>query len=507
MQTKNTETYDLIVVGGGPGGSTIASFVAMQGHRVLLLERERFPRYQIGESLLPATVHGICQMLGVWDRLEQAGFVRKNGAAFRWGTSSEPWIFAFNQAKMLEDIGANYAYQVERAKFDAILLDNARLKGVEVREQHRVDDLIVEGERVVGVRFTDGEGRRGELRATYVADASGNASALYRHVGQRVFSKFFRNLAMFCYFEGGDRLPPPNQGNILCEAFSEGWLWYIPLNMTNPTLTSVGAVIANEHAERIQSGDQDAIMREFIAQCPRIRGLLANARRVTEGMYGKFRVRKDWSYTNERFWKPGIVLVGDVACFIDPVLSTGVHLTTYSALLAARSINSCLRGHIDEASSFEEFERRYRFEFETFYNYLIAFYDMHQDAESYFWAARKVLSSKEMANEAFVRLVAGGVTAPEIYMQAKRGAGERMQKYADQLQQHASPEDRIDISHSMAKGVQPSEPAAEAPKPAYGGIEDIRRLSWGATSPADGFGALFEGALAPSHDGYHWVRP
>src|SRR6186713_1495143 len=111
--------YDLIVIGGGPGGATAAAFVAMQGHRVLLLERERFPRYQIGESLLPATVHGICRMLGVWDKLAQAGFVRKNGAAFRWGKSSEPWIFAFNQAKMLEDLGANYAYQVERAKFDA----------------------------------------------------------------------------------------------------------------------------------------------------------------------------------------------------------------------------------------------------------------------------------------------------------------------------------------------------------------------------------------------------
>lgn len=508
MQAGNPDSYDLIVIGGGPGGSTVASFVAMQGHRVLLLERERFPRYQIGESLLPATVHGICRMLGVWDELKQAGFVRKNGAAFRWGTSSEPWVFGFNQASMLDEIGANYAYQVERSKFDAILLDNARRKGVEVREQHKVDDLLVEGERVVGVRFTDGDGRQGDVRATYVVDASGSTSALYRHAGKRVFSDFFRNVAMFCYFEGGDRLPPPNEGNILAEAFAEGWLWYIPLNMTNPTLTSVGAVISNEHIERIQGGDHDAIMRELIAQCPQISGLLANARRVTEGEYGQFRVRKDWSYVNERFWKPGLVLVGDAACFVDPVLSSGVHLSTYSALLAARSINTCLREDFDEASAFEEFERRYRLEYETFYNFLVAFYDMHRDAESYFWAARKVLSSEEQANEAFVRLVAGGSTAADLYMQAKRGIGDRLQRFADEFHQYPSIDDRSRIARSMAADLSAFEVAATGPKPLHSAMEEIRNLSWGNDDapPAHGVGALFEDGLALSDDGYHWVR-
>jgi halogenation protein CepH len=132
-------------------------------------------------------------------------------------------------------------------------------------------------------------------------------------------------------------------------------------------------------------------------------------------MYGQFRIRKDYSYTTTRFWRPGIVLVGDAACFIDPVLSTGVHLATYSGLLTARSVNTCLRGGVDEATCFDETERRYRADYNNFYDFLIAFYDMHQDQESYFWRARKVLNTEEQSNEAFVRLVAGGANAPDFF--------------------------------------------------------------------------------------------
>src|SRR6185369_1838104 len=148
--TTMAEAYDLIVLGGGPAGSSLATFVAMQGHRVLLLERESFPRHQIGESLLPATVHGICPLLGVSEQIATAGFPRKRGGTFRWGKNPEPWTFTF--AKRDND-PRGYAYQVERSKFDLILLDNARAKGVDVRERHAVNDLLMEDGRVVGVRF------------------------------------------------------------------------------------------------------------------------------------------------------------------------------------------------------------------------------------------------------------------------------------------------------------------------------------------------------------------
>ena len=125
------QNFDVVVVGGGPGGSTTASFIAMDGHKVLLLEREKFPRHQVGESLLPATINGICVMLGVSEELAQANFTYKLGGTYRWGKHPEPWSFTFGPSSMIPGSQA-FAYQVERMKFDAILLNNARKKGVDV---------------------------------------------------------------------------------------------------------------------------------------------------------------------------------------------------------------------------------------------------------------------------------------------------------------------------------------------------------------------------------------
>jgi len=415
VSTRREEAFDLIVIGGGPAGSTLAAFVAMQGHRVLLLDKDHFPRYQIGESLLPATIHGICVMLGVRDEIEQAGFTRKFGGTFRWGASPLPWTFQFGSSPALPD-GANYAYQVERSKFDEILLNNARRRGVDVREGHSVVGLREDNGRITGVEFVDDQDKRGKAHARFVADASGNRSVTSRHVGAREYSKFFQNVALFCYFRDGKRLPPPDSGNIISAAFPQGWFWYIPLS---PTLTSVGAVIAKEHSKLLRGGHERA-MTHLVKQCPLIEEYLQGATRVTEGVYGQFRVRKDYSYCNTRFWVPGALLLGDAACFVDPVFSSGVHLTTYSDPLAARAINTSLRGSLPEADCFQEFERRYRREYSYFYEFLVGFYDFQQDQESYFWKARSILKTKEKANEAFVRLVAGVAGSGEpIYSNAR----------------------------------------------------------------------------------------
>lgn len=210
---------DVAVVGGGPAGATVATLTAMEGRRVALLEREAFPRYQIGESLLPATVHGICRLLGVAAEIERAGFTRKRGGSFRWGSSPDPWNFLFAASPELSG-PTSFAYQVQRARFDQILLDNARRHGVDVRERCHVLDVIADSERVHGVRYRDGDGAEHELRARYVVDASGNRSVVHKRVGgERRYSEFFRNRALFGYFAGGRRLPEPDAGNILCAAF------------------------------------------------------------------------------------------------------------------------------------------------------------------------------------------------------------------------------------------------------------------------------------------------
>jgi halogenation protein CepH len=394
--------YDLIVVGGGPAGSTAATVVAMRGHRVLLLEKESFPRYQIGESLLPSTVHGLCGLLGVTDDVERAGFILKRGGTFRWGSNPEPWQFSFAMSPRVPEPQST-AFQVERSRFDEILLRNAGRNGVEVRENCAVREVLEEGDRVNGVRYVDASGATHTAHARHIVDASGNTSRIHRTLGGRIHSDFFRNLAVFGYFAGGARLPEPQSGNIFCAAFNAGWIWYIPLR---DNLTSVGVVVSPELRSLVQ-GDPREAWTNLIAACPEVATKLEGVPTATEPPYDEVRVRKDYSYWKEKFWTPGIVLVGDAACFVDPVLSSGVHLATYGALLAARSINSCLDRELSEEDAFAEFESRYRHEYMLFYKFLISFYDMHCDEQSYFWSAKKLTEVDSMETAAFAELVGG----------------------------------------------------------------------------------------------------
>lgn len=421
MRLLDFDDVDVVVAGGGPAGCTVAILVAMRGHRVVLLERERFPRYQIGESLLPSTILGVCGLLGVRERVDAAGFVVKRGGTFRWGAKPEPWTFTFTDALPMDESTA-VAYQVERMKFDQILLDRAREVGVDVRECCTARDVIAGPERVRGIGYTDPAGHERQVRARYVVDASGNTSRIHRQAGgNRMYSDFFRNIALFAYFEGGKRLPPPNSGNVMSVAFASGWFWYIPLSAQ---LTSVGAVVRGELSAKIQ-GDSETALRDLIGECPLISEFLDGARRVTSGVYGEVRARKDYSYSASRFWRPGMVLVGDAACFIDPVLSTGVHLATYSGLLAARSLNSVLAGKISESRAFGEFEARYRREYATFYEFLVSFYDTNVDETSYFWTAKKVTCHPAAELEAFLRLVGGVASGEGALLGASTGCDPR----------------------------------------------------------------------------------
>jgi halogenation protein CepH len=470
----------------------------MQGHRVCLLEKETFPRYQIGESLLPSTIHGICRLLGVADEMAQAGFMRKAGGTFKWGANDTPWTFAFSRSSKIAEING-YSYQVERMKFDQILLDNARSKGAEVRENCSATSVIDDGDgRACGVRYTDASKTRHEAHARYVVDASGNKSRIYQAVGgTRQYSDFFRNLALFGYFEDGKRLPGPSAGNILCEAFDSGWFWYIPLS---PKLTSVGAVVRRDLADKIQ-GDPETMLRNLIEEAPIISDYLSGATRVTTGTYGQLRVRKDYSYHQTKFWRPGLVLVGDAACFIDPVFSSGVHLATYSALLAARSINSALAGVVSEQEAFHEFEMRYRREYGVFYEFLTAFYDMHVDESSYFWKAMKVTNSSHSELAAFVDLV-GGVSSGESALSDAEAVALRFQRGSSDFTESVTADQLIrDEDGNMVPLTKPTivHRALEA------GLEMQKRavmpMEAGVEAP------LFDNGLVPSDDGMFWAKP
>jgi halogenation protein CepH len=492
MSPEGVEDVDVVVVGGGPGGSTLASLVAKQGRSVVLLEKEHFPRYQIGESLLPSTIHGIGRLVGVSDKLAQAGFTLKRGGTFRWGSNPAPWTFSFSISPRMAG-ETSFAYQVERSKFDKILLDNSRRIGVDVREGSAVTDVISDDDRVRGVSYVDPEGKAKKIYARYVVDASGNKSRIYQRIGgPRQYSEFFRSLALFGYFENGKRLPPPNSGNILSAAFDSGWFWYIPLS---DTLTSVGAVVRREMASKVQ-GDPERALQALIDECPMIKDYLSGAKRVTEGKYGQIRVRKDYSYNNTKFWRPGMLLIGDAACFVDPVFSSGVHLATYSALLAARSINSVMAHIIDEQTAFQEFELRYRREYAVFYEFLMSFYDMHVSESSYFWSAKKVTKNTHTELESFVELV-GGMSSGEAAFAEMASVAQR---FKDRSKEFADAVDEVVAGQEQS--MLPLFKSSVVRQAMQESSQVQARAVLGEDAEAET--PLFDSGLVPSSDGVFW---
>lgn len=387
---KNNNTFDLIVIGGGPAGAVLAALTSMAGRRVLLLEKESHPRYQIGESLLPS-IRAIGELLGVEQKLKEADFIVKHGATFSWGREpNELWTMNFGQASTSDELrnpATPYAYNVKRQKLDRILLDAAQQKGADVRERHVVNRILCENDRIVGVEYTDDRGKSNQAFAHYVADASGNRALMGRILGQRLYSRFFRKISVFGYFENAGRLSSPLQGNVFFQTYDRAWMWHIPLN---DHLTSVGVVMPADESGRIQQGAREAL-DYYIVKCPLIKKFLKNATSCREIPYNEVRIRSEYSYSHSCFWMPGGLLIGDAACFVDVLLSSGVHLATYSALLAARSINAILGDGLEEEVCMNEFETRYRLEYALFYQGLIGLYDMNQHSDDYITWLRSLL--------------------------------------------------------------------------------------------------------------------
>jgi FAD-dependent halogenase len=387
---------DVVVIGGGPAGSVAATLLADAGHRVLVLERERFPRYHIGESLLSATLP-ILDAIGATPAIERHGFLRKPGGTFQWGRQREPWSFWFRE----DPGGRPYAFQVVRAEFDQLLLDNARAHGAEVREEHAVSAVETEDERPV-VHARSSSGRTLRLTPGFVIDASGQGAVIGRARGLRRFNDFFKNLAIFAYFAGAERLPGELANHILSAAFADGWFWYIPLH--DGTM-SVGAVVDARRWPDVAQADPEATYRDLIARCPAIADRLTRASLVSP-----IRIIRDYSYDSTRFGGRGFLLAGDAACFIDPVFSTGVHLACLAGFLGARTVDVVLGGRIAEAEALAQYEAAYRGAFERYLRFLYFFYDHNEDPDSYFWTARRILRHAPEAlstREAFVRLISG----------------------------------------------------------------------------------------------------
>jgi halogenation protein CepH len=226
---------------------------------------------------------------------------------------------------------------------------------------------------------------------------------------------------------------------------------------------------------------------------------LRDANRVTSGQYGELRVRKDYSYANTKFWSPGMALVGDSACFVDPIFSPGVHLATYSAMLAARSINSVLAQTIDEDTAFREFEQRYRREFGVYYEFLVAFYDLNANEDSYFWSAKKLTASTSTDLQSFVELV-GGVSSGETALATAEPGTDHYKKRSSEF---AGAVDQLVANNerSMVPIIRSSIVKSAMQE---GAREQVRVLLGEDAAPEV---PLFDGGLIASPDGLSWSVP
>jgi flavin-dependent dehydrogenase len=322
-----TERFDAIVIGGGPSGSTVSTRLAQRGRRVLLLEKERFPRFHIGESLLPCSMP-LFEQLGVLSSLESHGFLPKYAAEFVTadGTTTRRYAFADGLIP-----GAPSAFEVDRAEFDDVLLKHSARSGVDVREEMSVTRFELEPDEVE-VFAKDVSGGITSFRTQILLDATGQSSLLAGRLAMRQMDLGLKNFAVFSHFEGATRHEGPREGDITVVLVPGGWWWVIPLAKGRTSVGQVGP------ATLLDGRKPDAAyFAEQIAKTPYLAERLRSATRVAQ-----VRTISDYSYVSKQLAGDRFVLVGDAGAFIDPVFSTGVYLGMVSAFRAAEAVDSAL---------------------------------------------------------------------------------------------------------------------------------------------------------------------
>jgi flavin-dependent dehydrogenase len=318
---------DVVVIGGGPAGSTVSTLIAQRGVSVELFERDRFPRFHIGESLIPET-YWVLERLNMLPKMRQSHFVKKYSVQFVNAEGKESAPFYFWDNKPHE---CSQTWQVVRSEFDKMMLDNAREHGVTVHEGVRVVDVLFDGEVASGVVIQLEGGARKEVRAKVVVDASGQNGLLMNRFNLRYWDPILNKGAIWAYFKGAYRDSGRDEGAtvVIQTANRKGWFWYIP---QHDDQVSCGVVAPFDYLFKGR-GEREQTFLEEVERCPGVKKRISKATRIT----GHF-ATKDYSYRSKQLAGNGWVLVGDAFGFLDPLYSSGVLLALKSGQLAADAI-------------------------------------------------------------------------------------------------------------------------------------------------------------------------
>ena len=373
--------YDVAIIGGGPAGSTAAAFLAQAGRRVILFEREKFPRFHIGESLLPFSMKAFTR-LGLHEKFSRAGFIKKYGGEIIGACSENGTKFYFKDGYRSQ---TDHAYQVTRGDFDKVLLDHARESGAHVHEQTAVDGIDFSHDGIqLGVR-SDGSFR--SVRARYLVDASGRNSVLGRQFKIKKTYDHLQKLSIFAHYEGVWRRDGIDGTLTVLVRAVDRWFWLIPVTAER---TSVGMVLDSETFRKSKVTAED-FLEQALAEQPTIAKRMTNARRVT-----KVYLEADFSYRSARLYGDRWLLTGDAAGFIDPIFSSGVFLAVFSGEKCADVLNEVLDRPRKAKRLFARYERSVNRAMDVYLRFVNAWYT--KEFIEVFLAPRNVLGLAPAVN-------------------------------------------------------------------------------------------------------------
>lgn len=461
-----SECVDVLVIGGGPAGSTAAATAARAGLNTMLLEAGTHPRPHVGESLLPGIIP-ILDDIGALQKVQDAGFPIKTGSTLvDWGRTPR-WDLWFADSDAYD-----HAWFVERARFDALLFEHAAEQGAHVHTKASVREVLDEDGKVCGVRWNDREHDLShEVRARVVVDASGQSGLVAKRRVPREHIEGLQHQALWAHFEHTSTLPSPRAAQALFVAQAQQWFWMFPLGHGR---ASVGMVQLDAHGRRrAPRPDFDALVRD----CPELSTALGpKATRCSP-----IRRERDWSYRCSQPAGPGWYAVGDAAGFIDPVLSTGVMLAMHSGWLAARCIAQEVRGELTAHQASTRYSEKHREMFDDLLRMVRFYYRQNAFRDDYFWESKRILSEtgeRLRPQKAFILLTSGLIanlcvdarskarnaklegTTLEGNVQPREFIGVHLRIH-DRSQAHASSEGGAPrIGSSLFLLVEPIDPAA-----------------------------------------------